>query len=103
MYHSAELCYLAAVYTNLLIQRRPMNFWFKPYPDGLVNGTLRVAPDLLPPGSVRVSEVEIDGARHDDYDGDALTVRVPETGNRPVIRVQLTPAGNFPPAKDGAS
>ncbi len=92
MYHSAELCYLAAIYTNLLIERRPMNFWFKPQPDGLVNNTLRVAPDLLPPGSVRITEVEIDGAPHDGYDASALTVHVPTTAHRPLVRVQLSPA-----------
>jgi mannose/cellobiose epimerase-like protein (N-acyl-D-glucosamine 2-epimerase family) len=92
MYHSAELCYLAAIYNNLLIERRPMNFWFKPRPGGLVNNTLRVAPDLLPPGSVRITEVEIDGAQHDRYDAGLLTVHVPEISHRPVIRVQLSPA-----------
>ena len=29
-YHSTELCYLAAVYTNLLITKQPMDFYFKP-------------------------------------------------------------------------
>jgi mannose/cellobiose epimerase-like protein (N-acyl-D-glucosamine 2-epimerase family) len=92
MYHSAELCYLAAIYNNLLIERRPMSFWFKPRPGSLVNNTLRVAPDLLPLGSVRITEVEIDGARYDNYDAGLLTVHVPETSHRPVIRVQLSPA-----------
>ena len=31
-YHSTELCYLAAVYTNLLINKQPMDFYFKPTP-----------------------------------------------------------------------
>ena len=91
MYHSAELCYLAAVYGNLLIGRLPMNFWFKPELSGLTDNTLRVAPDLLPPGSVRIAEVEVDGARHEAYDADALTVRLPAGSGRPVVRVQLGP------------
>ena len=61
-------------------------------PDGLVNNTLRVAPDLLPPGSVRITEVEIDGALHDAYDASALTVHIPTTAHRPLVRVQLSPA-----------
>ena len=31
-YHSTELCYLAAVYTNLLITKQPLDFYFKPQP-----------------------------------------------------------------------
>ena len=33
-YHSFELCYLAAVYTNLLITKQPLDFYFKPQPGG---------------------------------------------------------------------
>jgi len=96
MYHSAELCYLAAIYTNLLIARRPMSFWYKPQPDGLANRTLRVGPDLLPPGSVRITGVEVDGTAYDDYDADELTVHVPDTQHRPVIRVELSPTERQP-------
>ena len=96
MYHSAELCYLAAIYTNLLIARRPMSFWYKPQPDGLTNRTLRVGPDLLPPGSVRITGVEVDGTSYDDYDADELTVHVPDTQHRPVIRVELSPTERQP-------
>ena len=89
MYHSSELCYLAAVYNNLLIAGNPMDFYFRPDPAGLVDGLLRISPDLLPPGRVRIAEVEIDGRSHSDYDADALTVRVPQ-GDRPVkVRVRL--------------
>ncbi|MBD3176178.1 MAG: N-acyl-D-glucosamine 2-epimerase, partial [Armatimonadia bacterium] len=54
-YHSIELCYLAAVYTNLLIAKEPMDFYFKPRPDGFEGRVLRVAPDLLPKGSIKLS------------------------------------------------
>jgi len=37
-YHSMELCYLAAVYTNLLITKQPMYLHFKPYPGGMKSG-----------------------------------------------------------------
>ena len=33
-YHSTELCYLAQVYTNLLITRQPLDLYFNPMPDG---------------------------------------------------------------------
>jgi mannose/cellobiose epimerase-like protein (N-acyl-D-glucosamine 2-epimerase family)/anti-anti-sigma regulatory factor len=78
-YHSFELCYLAAVYTNLLITRNHMDFYFKPQPDALKDNILRVAPDILPPGSVRIQEVLINGSRWTDFDAEALTVRLPST------------------------
>ena len=71
-YHSTELCYLAAVYTNLLITKQPMDFYFKPQPDGFEDRILRVAPDILPPGSIRIGEVWIDGEPYTDFDADAL-------------------------------
>jgi hypothetical protein len=47
-YHSFELCYLAAVYTNLLIKKQPMDFYFKPQPGAFKDNVLRVQPDILP-------------------------------------------------------
>jgi mannose/cellobiose epimerase-like protein (N-acyl-D-glucosamine 2-epimerase family) len=92
-YHSIELCYLAAVYTGLLITREPLRLHFRPGPDAFPDGVLRVAPDLLPPGSVRLSHVWIDDRPHHDYDADALTVRLPER-DRPIrVRVRLVPEG----------
>jgi anti-anti-sigma regulatory factor len=76
-YHSFELCYLAAVYTNLLITRQPMDFYFKPQQGALKDNILRVAPDLLPAGSVRIESVTINGANWTDFDADALTVKLP--------------------------
>lgn len=76
-YHSFELCYLAAVYTNLLITRQPMDFYFKPQQGALKDNVLRVAPDLLPAGSVRIESVTINGANWTEFDADALTVKLP--------------------------
>lgn len=50
MYHSAELCYLSAVYNNLLVNGREMDFHFQPDPTNLPDRVLRVSPDLLPAG-----------------------------------------------------
>ena len=38
------------VYTNLLITKQPLDFYFKPHPGGFKDNMLRVAPDILPPG-----------------------------------------------------
>ncbi|MEZ0067892.1 mannose/cellobiose epimerase-like protein (N-acyl-D-glucosamine 2-epimerase family) [Streptacidiphilus sp. MAP12-20] len=91
MYHSAELCYLAAVYNNLLIRGREMDFYFKPTPNGLPGRVLRVSPDLLPTGSVRISSVEIEGKEHSDFDAEAMTVTLPEGDDRVKVKVRLTP------------
>jgi mannose/cellobiose epimerase-like protein (N-acyl-D-glucosamine 2-epimerase family)/anti-anti-sigma regulatory factor len=77
-YHSFELCYLAAVYTNLLITHQPMDFYFKPQPGALKDNVLRVAPDLLPAGSIRIESVTINGSNWTDYDPEGLTVKLPE-------------------------
>jgi len=99
-YHSIELCYLAAVYTNLLITRQPMNFYLKPRPDGFKDRLLRVAPDLLPPGRVTLTAVEIDGKPHRDFDAESLTVKLPDASDALRVKVTLTP---LPQRQGGAS
>ncbi|WP_250306224.1 AGE family epimerase/isomerase [Streptomyces sp. A 4/2] len=91
MYHSAELCYLAAVYNNLLAGGKAMDFWFKPDPALIEDRILRVAPDLLPAGTVRIAAVEVDGEEHTDFNAQALTVLLPETSGRVKVRVRLAP------------
>ncbi|MBE9174524.1 AGE family epimerase/isomerase [Synechocystis salina LEGE 06155] len=90
-YHSFELCYLAAVYSNFLITKHPMDFYFKPLPNSFPDGILRVAPDILPPGSVVIASVEIDGQPYQDFDAQGLTVKLPETQERVKIKVSLVP------------
>ena len=87
-YHSFELCYLAQVYTNLLITKHPLDLYFKPQPGAFPGGLLRVAPDILPTGRVALQKVWIDDEPYADFDAKALTVRLPEA-TRPV-RVKVT-------------
>lgn len=90
-YHSFELCYLAAVYGNLLITKQPLDLYFKPYPHAFPDGVLRVSPDLLPPGSVRIESVTVDGAPYGDFDPEALTVALPRSTERVKVHVRLVP------------
>ena len=90
-YHSTELCFLSAVYINLLIKKKPMNLYFKPRPDGFKDRILRVSPDVLPSGSVKLTAVEIDGRPHNDFDADALSVKLPEARQSLRVKVTLTP------------
>jgi anti-anti-sigma factor len=89
-YHSFELCYLAAVYTNLLLTNQPMTFYFKPKPGALKGNILRVAPDLLPPGSIKIDAVWVNGNRYADFDADALTVKLPKPPERRAAPHPLT-------------
>ncbi|NJP05409.1 MAG: N-acyl-D-glucosamine 2-epimerase [Chloroflexaceae bacterium] len=88
-YHSMELCYLAAVYTNLLITKQPMDLHFRPRPDA--NRVLRVQPDILPPGSVRLESVTIDGQAYQNFDAEGLSVTLPESDTPLRVKVRLVP------------
>jgi hypothetical protein len=94
MYHAAELCYLATVYQHLLLQRQPLTLWFRPRPDAFPDRVLRVAPDALPAGSVRLDWVEIDGQPYSDFDPAALTVRLPDSDGPSSVRVHLSATGS---------
>jgi mannose/cellobiose epimerase-like protein (N-acyl-D-glucosamine 2-epimerase family) len=90
-YHASELCYLAAVYTNLLITKQPMDFYFKPQPGAWKHATLRVSPDLLPPGSIRIGEVWADDQKYTNFSADKLTVKVPDTKEGVRFKVRILP------------
>ena len=92
-YHSFELCYLAQVYTNLLITKRPLELYFKPIPGGFKDNILRVAPDILPQGSVFIERVWVDGSDYYEFDADRLTVKLPESKKRLQVKVRLMPSG----------
>lgn len=88
-YHSMELCYLSATYTNLLITKEPLYLYFKPYPNSFKDNILRVSPDILPPGSILIEECFVDGKPYKHYDPKALTVKLPETNERVQVKVKV--------------
>jgi len=90
-YHSTELCYLAQVYTNLLTTKQPLILYFKPNQEGFPDGVLRVQPDYLPKGSVKIQEVMVDNSPWTKFDADGLTVELPNLNHRPKMRVTLKP------------
>jgi mannose/cellobiose epimerase-like protein (N-acyl-D-glucosamine 2-epimerase family) len=91
-YHSFELCYLAQVYTNLLLTGHPLDLHFKPLPGVLPNNLLRVAPDLLPEGRVYLSKVWVDGEPYESFDREAMVVRLPATKEQVRVKVRVEPA-----------
>ncbi|MEB3190721.1 MAG: AGE family epimerase/isomerase [Snowella sp.] len=90
-YHSTELCYLSAVYINLLITKQPLDLYFKPYPVSFPDKILRVSPDILPPGSIKIATVEIDGQPYNNFDALGLKVNLPDTQEQVKIKVQIVP------------
>jgi mannose/cellobiose epimerase-like protein (N-acyl-D-glucosamine 2-epimerase family) len=90
-YHSTELCFLAATYSNLLITKQPLDLYFKPRPDGFPDRILRVAPDLLPAGSIRLDHVEIDGEPYGNFDPLGLTVKLPDSKDHLPVKVHIVP------------
>jgi mannose/cellobiose epimerase-like protein (N-acyl-D-glucosamine 2-epimerase family) len=90
-YHSFELCYLAQVYTNLLITKQPLDLFFNPVPDGFKRRILRPAPDIMPKGSIRIGEVWVDGERYKNFESESLMVKLPEAKERLQIRVRIVP------------
>jgi mannose/cellobiose epimerase-like protein (N-acyl-D-glucosamine 2-epimerase family) len=91
MYHAAELCLLATVYQRLLLRGEPLELWFRPRAGGFPDRVLRVAPDALPPGRVRLGGVEIDGERYLAFDPVEMTVDLPYTAGDLTVRARLVP------------
>lgn len=90
-YHSFELCFLASVYTNLLVNKQSMNFYFSPNPTGLKDRILRVSPDILPQGAISIEEVTIDGVKYDNFDAKNLTILLPDVNQQVAVKVRLAP------------
>ncbi len=88
-YHSIELAYLAAVYTNLLNTKKPLDLYFKPVVGGFKDNILRVEPDILPKGSVKIEQVWVDNKPWKRFDAEKLTVQIPPVDYRPKIKVRL--------------
>jgi len=88
-YHSTELCFLSTVYIDLMIKKRPLDLYFKPLPNGFKDRQLRVEPDILPKGSIKIIGCEIDGQKYENFDADGLTVQLPESDSRLKVKVTV--------------
>jgi anti-anti-sigma factor len=94
-YHSFELAYLATVYTNLLITKKPMDLYFKPKSGGFKDNILRVQPDILPPGSIQIGGVWLNGQPYSDFDAERLTVNLPSDLDEMKFKVRVVPTEVF--------
>jgi hypothetical protein len=91
-YHSFELAYLAQVYTNLLLTKKPLVLYFRPRSDGYrPDRVLRVKPDILPPGSVQIDAVWIDDREYKHFDAENLTVQLPDADTDLRVKVRIKP------------
>lgn len=90
-YHAFELCLCASSYGNLALRQESLSLHFFVVPDRLTDRILRVAPDLLPTGTMQLGSVLIEGAPWYEFNTTELTVSLPE-GNAPVaVEVRLDP------------
>ncbi len=90
-YHAFELAYLAAVYSNFLLTKHQMDFYFKPYPHTFKDNILRVKPDILPEDSIKIEQVWINNKEYKDFDAEALTVKLPDSSERVTVKVRIIP------------
>jgi mannose/cellobiose epimerase-like protein (N-acyl-D-glucosamine 2-epimerase family) len=90
-YHSTELCYLSTVYIDLLIKKRPLDLFFKPYPNAFKERKLYVSPDILPPGSVHITKCTVDGREYNNFNAAELYVTLPQVDTQVKVKVTLTP------------
>jgi hypothetical protein len=75
----------------LVLRQETLSLHFLVVPDRLPNRILRVAPDLLPAGSVRLGSVLIDGRPWLEFNATDLTVSLPEGQESVAIEVRLEP------------
>ena len=74
-----------------MIQKRPLDLFFKPLANGFKDRILRVEPDILPKGSLTISKCEINGQEYTNYDAEGLTVKLPDSADRLNVKVTVTP------------
>lgn len=102
-YHSFELCYLATVYNNLLIKKESIDLYFRPLLGAFKDNILRVMPDILPVGSVRLSGVWINGDPYSDFDPEAMTIRLPSEQLQTQPQLAMNPVNANNPAHTSAT
>lgn len=91
-YHSTELCFLSTVYIDLMIKKRPLKLYLKPFGGtAFANRRLHVSPDILPPCSVCISECLIDDVPYTDFDAENLVVNLPIVDRQVRVSVTLIP------------
>ena len=89
-YHILELDFFAHLYTNLLVQKRPVVMNFRPAASA--GGTrFEVQPISLPPGKVKIISVTLDGKPYRDFDALAMSVNLPAMKEPQALAVTLAP------------
>jgi mannose/cellobiose epimerase-like protein (N-acyl-D-glucosamine 2-epimerase family) len=89
-YHNMELTYFAHLYTNLLINKRPVTLHFAPCLEA-GGTTFQVQPISLPPGRIKIVSATVDGDPYTDFDANALSVKLPKWTSPELLTVTLAP------------
>jgi len=59
--------------------------------NGFQDRILRVSPDMIPKGSVKISACTIDGSPYGNFNAEGLYVQLPDSEQRLNVKVTLTP------------
>ncbi|MBF0410244.1 MAG: AGE family epimerase/isomerase [Candidatus Riflebacteria bacterium] len=89
-YHSMELCFLAASYLELLINKEYLDLYFCPRPDAFGNKVLHVSPDILPKGTIKIDSVLIEGKPWTNFDSENLNVFLPDSDKSMKVKVRIS-------------
>lgn len=89
--HAVELAFMAHIYTNIFFAKKPIEFYFKPYPHGIKEGVFHARPELLPMGSIYISKVWINDIPYFNFDPEGLTIQLSNLQERSKIKVQYMP------------
>lgn len=91
-YHAFELNYLAHIYTRTYADGARGNFclYFNPSKDSGVS-SINVLPDFVPPGSLTVAAVTVNGRRRRDVDPDNFRIPLAESELGSELVVEFAP------------
>ena len=89
-YHTFELCYLTHIYTSTFVTKKSFCLHFKPEPNGH-HQAINVLPDFLPPDSLKVTRVNINGIDQPLHRSNPFHIRLDDYTEAPEIIVEFAP------------
>ena len=95
-YHTFELCYLAHIYTSTFVTKESFCLHFKPDPNG-DHEIINVLPDFLPPGSLTVKRITINGKEQQVHEHNPFHIKIEPFTVAPHIIVEFEPSKTLVP------
>lgn len=92
-YHAFELNYLAHLYIRMYVSKRTddnFSLVFRPVDNEAIS-SINVLPDFVPPGSVKIHSLRINGVDRQLFDADKFTVDLKGVPNNSKVEVEFRP------------